>query len=132
MFADQLTDCDGSRDLIRHLHEARKYRNRLAHQFTNPDSLDYHLSAGGRAKTIQQLNVRIMRVTPLVMVVHRIGRAYASDVGMTDEVIARANKARLESLGIHEDQQFAYMTGETLESFRERRAIDSEDDEFRI
>jgi len=130
MFADQLTDSDGSRVLIRHLHEARKYRNRLAHQFTNPDSLEYHQSAGCRAKIIQQLNVRIKRVIPLVMVVHRIGRAYAFDVGMSDEAIARGVKDWQESLGIaDEDEHFRYVTGEDFESFKERFESESEDDE---
>jgi len=112
MFGSQLDRSEGSRDLIGRLHQARKYRNRLAHDFLSPKDLVYHISAGGRQKIIQQLDVRINLVIPLVMIVHRIGRAYASDVGMTDEALDKGADSYNEMLGLlDEKQQVEYVFG---------------------
>jgi hypothetical protein len=39
MFGSQLDRSEGSRDIIKKLHRARKYRNRLAHDFLSPKEL---------------------------------------------------------------------------------------------
>ena len=111
MFGNQLDCTDGSRDLIRMLHEARKYRNRLAHEFLTAESMEYHMSYGGRKKIIQILDERIRAVIPLVMVVNRVGRAYATDVGMTDNHCDSVGTRRRESLGLTEKQMVDYVFG---------------------
>jgi hypothetical protein len=116
MFASQLDQSKGSRDLVSRLHKARKYRNRLAHDFTSAESLGDHLSAGGRARTIDQLDARINHVIPLVMIVYRIGRAYASDVGKTDQFIEEQVNRMCEQLDLQTtDEIVTYMTGEFRE-----------------
>ncbi len=55
-FASQLNETDGCRDFIRHLHEARRYRNRLIHQLLKDELLEEISSAGGRKKLVMQLN----------------------------------------------------------------------------
>jgi len=111
MFSSQLDQSAGSCDLINKLHEARKYRNRLAHCFLDAKALEYHISAGGRKKTIDNLKRRTEYVIALVMVIHRIGRAYATDIGLTDEVIHRASAFNREQLGLDDDGYMEYVLG---------------------
>lgn len=111
MFSSQLDQSPGSRELIHKLHEARKYRNRLAHRFLDAGSLKYHLSAGGRKKTIHNLKLRTEYVIALVMAIHRVGRAYATDIGLSDEVLRRASELNWEQLGVDEDIIIEYMCG---------------------
>jgi hypothetical protein len=106
MFSSQLGGSSGSRDLVDRLHKARRYRNRLAHEFLEAKSLEYHVSAGGRAKTIQQLDLRLNYLIPLVMIVHRIGKGYAADVGRTEEVMQLLTNQMRERLGIDSDENW--------------------------
>lgn len=112
MFTTQLDSSKaGSLDFIGRLHEARKYRNRLAHTFVNSDSLEYHMSFGGRQKTLEAFDNRIATVVALVMIIHRVGRAYATDIGMTDDAIDEMAEKIRDDLGLT-DQEFAeYLTG---------------------
>jgi hypothetical protein len=125
MFASQLARSEGSRDIIGKLHQARKYRNHLAHDFLSPKDLVYHVSAGGRQKTIQRLEARINMVIPLVMIVHRIGREFGSCIGMTAEVLTQESNRYFEMLGLLDDKQrieytFGRMPEDTTESASER------------
>ena len=49
------------------------------------------------------------------MITHRIGRAYAAGVGMTDQFMEDGWNLMLERLGFNEDQMITYMTGEVRE-----------------
>ncbi len=130
MFSSQLGGSSGGRDLVGRLHQARKYRNRLAHEFLEAQSLEYHLSAGGRAKTIQQLDLRLNHLIPLVMIVHRIGKGYAADIGRTEQVMDLLTGQMLERLGIDSEENWVtYVTGEARKDggFSDPKVIDLND-----
>jgi len=90
MFEAQLdTRHSGSQHIVRELHRARELRNRLAHGFLEVGESQYYLTPGGRDNVLQRLRRAESVFFPLVMVVNMVGRAYAADLGLTDEYIKR-------------------------------------------
>ncbi len=122
-FEELLDDSNDSLAFIKKLHDARKYRNRLAHRFTSFKSLRYHISFGGRAKTIQSLNLQIHRAIPLVMMVHRIGRMYAADLGLTDQTLDHLGEHYFNELGVQKSSVLEYIFGNPRESSRNNDEI---------
>ena len=94
MFAAQLNaDHPPTKNFIVELHRARKLRNRLAHGFLSPSECAYYITPGGQQAVLHRLRLSEKVFFPLVMFIGGIGRDYAADCGVTDEVIARRRKA---------------------------------------
>lgn len=93
MFAAQLDRRDaGSRQLVDDLHRARKLRNRLAHGFLDVGPSKDYLTPGGREKALHNLKQAEKVIFPLIMIVNLVGRAYASEVGVTTEYIKKLSE----------------------------------------
>jgi hypothetical protein len=77
MFASQLDISDpNTEQLVKDLHQARLFRNRLAHGFLDVADSQYYLTPGGRASVLRRLKLAERVFFPLVMLVNMVGRAY--------------------------------------------------------
>jgi hypothetical protein len=90
MFAAQLhTEDRDTRRFVSDLHKARKIRNRLAHHFLSPDEIEYYITQGGRNAVVNRLTNAARFFSTLAVAINVVSRAYAAEVGMTTDAIAR-------------------------------------------
>jgi len=94
MFAAQLNVGDPpTKEFVAELHRARTLRNRLAHGFLSPAEGSYYITHGGQQAVLHRLKLAEKIFFPLIMVIGHIGRGYAADYGVTQDVIDRRRKA---------------------------------------